>query len=143
MQEVVARWTGTKARFEVEAGEHLVVIDSHVPLGDDAGPTPTQMLLGALGGCIGINAVLLLKKYRQPYRSLALRVAGEQEPDWPRRFTGIDVTFEIEWEGEFDESLVARALDDAVNRYCPVDATLTRGVQVSVHRSDRMASPTP
>ncbi len=86
------------------------------------------MLLGALGACTGINAVLLLKKFKQAYRSLAVECEGEQEPDWPHAFTGIEIRFVIGWEEGFtpDDELVKKALDLACNQYCPVDATRSK-----------------
>ncbi|MGH7778132.1 MAG: OsmC family protein [Candidatus Dormibacterales bacterium] len=144
MQSATARWTGRKTTFEIEsASGHRATIDEPPVLGDDAGMRPTEMLLGALGGCTGLNAVLLLKKFRQPFESLAVHIEGVQEEEWPKRFTGIRVEFEIAWTGDFDEELVSKALDMACNKYCPVDATLSRGTRVTVARSDRRAPAPP
>src|SRR5439155_7108406 len=78
MTKATARWTGTKVGFEVrsESG-HTADIDEGPPYGDDAAMRPTEMLLGTLGSCTGINVVLLLKKYKQPLRSLEVEVEGE------------------------------------------------------------------
>lgn len=99
---------------------------------------PTELLLGALGACTGINAVLLLKKARQNYRSLDVEVEGEQESEWPHRFTSIEITFRIGWEPGFgpDAQQVEQALDLACNKYCPVDATLTHGTRITHRRLD-------
>ena len=129
-----ARWSGHKVRFQIESGSgHSAVIDEPPAFGDDEGMTPTEMLLGALGGCTGINAVLLLKKDRQPFTSLAVEVTGEQQEEWPRAFTSIEINFSIGWAGDYDEDKVKLALNEACNRYCPVDATLTNGARIS-HR---------
>jgi len=123
--------------FEVQAGSgHRAVVDEPPAFGDDLGRRPTEMLLGALGSCTGVNAVLLLRKYRQPFRSLQGEVDGDQQDDWPHAFTKIRITFAIEWEGKFDAKLVDEALDQACNKYCPVDATLTRGTKIAVKRRD-------
>ena len=140
-QKATARWSGDKVRFEIEAGtgHKGVFADEHGPLGDDEGPRPTELLLGALGACTGINAVLLLKKFKQPFETLAVEVEGQQEEDWPHAFTKIDVTFEIGWSGKFDKDLADKALDMACNRYCPVDATLTNGTKIQHKRKDSRA----
>jgi putative redox protein len=133
VQRAVARWSGHKVGFRVEAGSgHQAVVDEPPVFGEDAGMRPTEMLLGALGSCTGINAVLLLKKFRQRYASLAVECQGEQEGEWPHAFTKIEIAFVIGWEEGFspDLDLVHKALDMACNRYCPVDATLTRGVPI-------------
>jgi len=97
---------------------------------------PTEMLLGALGGCTGLNAVLLLKKFKQPLATLEVEVVGEQEEDWPRAFKTIEVTFHCGWSGQFDMELVDRALDLACNKYCPIHATISRGAKIGHHRTD-------
>ena len=139
MQSATARWAGQKVKFVVDAGSgHRAVVDEPPVLGQDEGMRPTEMLLGALGACTGINAVLLLKKFRQAYRGLAVECEGQQQDDWPHAFTDVEIRFVIDWEPGFspDDDLVARALDMACNRYCPVDATLTNGTRISHRRVD-------
>lgn len=131
-------WTGEKTTFDVlgvKSG-HRAVADSAEPLGGGAGLKPTEMLLGALGACAGVNAVLLLKKMRQPLESLEIRVEGDQEADWPQRFTAIRIEFVLGWSGETDAELVEKAIDLACHRYCPVHATLEGGVPITHTRRD-------
>lgn len=139
MQKATARWDGRKVKFIVHSGSgHQVAIDEPPLFGDDGGMRPTEMLLGALGACTGINAVLLLKKFKQAYRSLEVECQGEQQNEWPHAFTGIEIRFVIGWEPGFtpDQELVAKALDMACNKYCPVDATLTHGTRISHQQVD-------
>ncbi len=139
MQKATARWAGRKVKFTIESGSgHTAVIDEPPVLGDDEGMRPTEMLLGALGSCTGINAVTLLRKFRQPYQTLAVECEGKQQDQWPHAFTEIEIRFVIGWELGFtpDDDLVAKALDMACNRYCPVDATLTNGTRISHRRVD-------
>jgi putative redox protein len=138
LQKAIARWSGSKVRFDVEAGSgHTAVVDEPPLFGEDAGMRPTEMLLGALASCTGINAVLLLKKYKQPYTSLAVEVEGDQQDEWPHAFTDIRLTFAIGWSAAYDEKLVADALDMACNRYCPVDATITNSARIGFsHRPE-------
>ena len=139
MQKATAVWAGSRVKFEVRAGSgHTAVVDEPPMFGDDEGMRPTEMLLGALGCCTGINAVLLLKKFKQPYTSLQVEVQGEQESEWPHAFTSIEITFVIGWEkgAKIDKELVETALDKACNQYCPVDATLTRGTKITHKRKD-------
>lgn len=139
MQKATARWAGHKVKFVVEAASgHEAPVDEPPLFGEDQGMRPTEMLLGALGSCTGINAVLLLKKFKQAYRSLAVEVQGEQQDQWPHAFTSIQIRFVIGWEPGFtpDDELVAKALDQSCNRYCPVDATLTNGTRIAHERVD-------
>ena len=138
MTKAVARWTGTKVLFDVESGSgHTVQIDEAPIFGDDAAMRPTEMLLGSLGACTGLNAVLLLKKFKQPLRGLEVEVVGEREEEWPKAFKKIDITFHCTWDGDTDQKLVDQAIDMACNRYCPIHATLSRGVKIDHRRKDR------
>jgi putative redox protein len=131
MQKAVARWSGQKVKFEIRANSgHNSTVDEPPVFGDDEGMRPTEMLLGALGGCTGINAILLLKKFHQPFKSLDVEVEGDQEKEWPHAFTEIRINFKIGWDGKHDKQLVENALDMAVNKYCPVDATLSKGTKI-------------
>ncbi len=137
MKKAVARWTGTKVKFEIESGSgHKAEIDEPPIFGDDTAMQPTEMLLGALGACTGLNAVLLLRKFKQPLRSLEVEVVGEQEEEWPKAFKKIDVIFHTAWDGKVDKESVDQALDMACNRYCPIHATLSRGTKIEHRRKD-------
>jgi putative redox protein len=94
------------------------------------------MLLGALGSCTGMNAVLLLKKFKQPLNSLVVEVEGEQNDDWPRAFKKIEITFVTRWDGKYDKESVERAIDLACNRYCPIHATLSQSTKIEHKRKD-------
>jgi putative redox protein len=137
MAKAIARWAGNKVRFDIESGSgHSASIDEPPIFGDDSAMRPTEMLLGALGGCTGLNAVLLLKKFKQPLKSLEVEVEGEQDTEWPRAFKNIDITFHLGWDGKHDNELVEQAIDMACNRYCPIHATLSRGTSIAHHRKD-------
>ncbi len=139
MGRATAVWLGHKVKFDVRAASgHSALVDEPPAFGEDEGMRPTEMLLGALGSCTGVNAVLLLKKFKQPYRSLSVEVAGEQEKEWPHAFTSLEITFVIGWEpgAKPDKDLVEEALDMACNKYCPVHATLKNGTRIAHRRRD-------
>ena len=137
MTRAVARWTGSKVLFEVESDSgHKAQLDEAPVFGDDAAMRPTEMLLGALGGCTGLNAVLLLRKFKQPLRALEVEVEGDREQEWPKAFRSIQITFHCTWDGDVDRKLVDQAIDLACNRYCPIHATLSHGVKIEHRRKD-------
>src|SRR5438445_70330 len=96
MTRATATWSGTKVLFDIDSESgHKVQIDEAPIFGDDAAMRPTEMLLGALGACTGLNAVLLLKTHLEltPFpastlsgASLAreLRPTFDLRPDRPR-----------------------------------------------------------
>jgi putative redox protein len=137
MAKAVARWSGHKVKFVVESATgHQAEVDEAPIFGDDEAMRPTEMLLGSLGTCTGLNVVLLLKKFKQPLKSLEVVVEGEQEKEWPRAFKKIEVTFVLGWDGKHDDEQVDSAIDMACNRYCPIHATLSRGVHIEHRRKN-------
>lgn len=129
-------WTRHGVAFDAESGtRHRLRLDDGDPFGDDLGMRPTEAVLSALGACTGINAVLLLRKHGQRFRTLEVELEGEQAADWPKAFTAIRITFVIGWEHGFqpDPGKVRQALDESCDRYCPVHATLSPGVAIT-HR---------
>jgi putative redox protein len=137
MAKAVARWSGHKVKFVVESATgHQAEVDEAPIFGDDDAMRPTEMLLGALGTCTGLNVVLLLRKFKQPLKSLEVVVEGEQEKEWPRAFKKIDVTFVLGWDGKHDDGQVDSAIDMACNRYCPIHATLSQGVHIEHRRKN-------
>lgn len=138
MARATAKWSGEKVAFEIQsASGHTASIDEAPIFGEDKAMRPTEMLLGALGSCTGINAVLLLRKFKQPLRSLEVEVEGEQDAEWPKAFDKIDLTFHCGWDGKYDKDLVERALDMACHRYCPIHATLSHGTKIEHRRKDK------
>src|SRR5713101_5980650 len=114
MAKATARWSGHKVKFDIEsASGHTATIDEAPVFGDDEAMRPTEMLLGALAGCTGMNAVLLLKKFKQPLKSLSVEV-----------------------EGKHDKESVEKAIDLACNRYCPIHATLSHGTKIEHRHRD-------
>ena len=137
MAKAVARWSGHKVKFVVESATgHQAEVDEAPIFGDDEAMRPTEMLLGALGTCTGLNVVLLLKKFKQPLKSLEVVVEGEQEKEWPRAFKKIEVTFVLGWDGKHDDEQVDSAIDMACNRYCPIHATLSHGTKIEHKHRD-------
>lgn len=127
MTQASAAWTGASLTFAITSGSgHSIIADEPLPLGDDSGMEPPEMLLGALCACTGISAVSLLRKMRQPLISLIVRADGDRQPDWPKAFTQIRLHFEIGG-GQFDPERIEAALERAVHRYCPVGGTIELG----------------
>jgi putative redox protein len=134
VKKATARWSRHKVKFDIESGSgHKAEVDEAPIFGDDQAMRPTEMLLGALASCTGLNTALLLRKFKQPFKSLEVVAEGEQQPDWPRAFTKIELTFLIGWDGKHDKAQVDSAVDLACNRYCPIHATISAGTKIE-HR---------
>ena len=121
--------TGEGLRTEMEAGGHKLVADEPTSLGGtDAGPTPYDYLLAALGSCTSITIRMYADRKGWPLESVTVRLSQERihatdceecETEEGR----IDrIEREIELEGPLDEEQRRRLLEIA--DMCPVHRTL-------------------
>jgi uncharacterized OsmC-like protein len=131
---VVAK-TGEGLRTEVSAGGHTVVADEPESLGGtDAGPTPYDYFLAALGGCTAMTLRMYADRKGWPLESVTVSLSqdkihaidcGECETEEGR----IDrIGREIELGGPLDEKQRRRLLEIA--DMCPVHRTLNAEVLV-------------
>ncbi len=104
--------------FDAEAeGRHLT-LDS----GNGRGLSPMELALVSLAGCSAMDVVSILKKSRQPFTDLVVRVEGERAADHPRRYTEVTMVFEVHGKG-VSRSAVERAVALSEEKYCSVSAT--------------------
>lgn len=116
--EVELAWTGD-LRFEAAGGggrRGLVDGDSL------AGLSPMETLLAALGSCAASDVVDILRKGRESFRSVVVRLSGERRAEIPRRFVRVRV--EVRVAGAVERSRAERAVSLAFEKYCSVRATL-------------------
>lgn len=67
------------AQFLAEARQHRVVVDQPAEDGAaDHGMTPSELLLSALGSCIGQNVIQYLRLRKLPTDGLLIRVQAER-----------------------------------------------------------------
>lgn len=113
---VEVRWEGA-LRFETagRGGVPLVVDGDAV-----AGPSPMEMVLMGLAGCMGVDVVDILRKMRVPLTGLTVRAEGDRRPDPPRRYTAVRLTYQTEGIAEADRSKLRRAVDLSREQYCSV-----------------------
>jgi len=88
--------------------------------GKSSGPTPTQIVLMALGGCTAITVRMYAARKEWMIDRIAVRL------HWAAEFTNIERSIEID--GPLDAEQRARLLQIAEK--CPVHKILTGGVAV-------------
>jgi putative redox protein len=99
-----------------------------------AGASPTQLLLEAIGACSAIDVVDILRKGRQPLEGLTVEMGGERREEPPRRYTRLRLRFRVR--GDVDRAKVERAVALSLDRYCSVyhslDPELRETAQVEI-----------
>src|SRR5438105_11681592 len=78
-------------RFIAETrSAHEITVESGVGAGaDDMGARPMEIVLVALGSCMGMDTISILLKMRQDVTSYEITVTGRRATEHPRVFTTI------------------------------------------------------
>ena len=136
----------TGYRTEISAGPHRFHADEPVALGGTGtGPTPYELLLGALGSCMAMTLRMYADRKRWPLHGVRIHLRTERahEEDCEKCETeevGMPrVARRIELEGPLSDDQRVRLLQIADR--CPVKQTLQRGILVETVEHDADASP--
>ncbi len=120
---------------EITAGHHRLVADEPRPVGDDAGPTPYDLLLAALGACTSMTVRMYadrkgwpLEKVRVTLRHSRIHAKDCADCETTKGFVD-QIDRDIEFTGDLDDTQRQRLLDIAER--CPVHQTLTSEVHVT------------
>ncbi len=98
--------------------------------GDPVGVGPMECLLFGLGGCSGIDIVMILTKGRQQIESFRMRVAGERPPNQGATpYSEIHTHYELT--GNLDPSKVLRAVRLSHEKYCSVVKSLEHKTKIT------------
>lgn len=120
---------------------HWVVMDGTETFGgSNAGSSPKELLMFALGGCTAMDVIPMLKKKRIPLDRLEVRVSGCVREEHPRIFTDLHIEYVFYGDG-IDPRDVERAIELSTTKYCAVSAMLRPAVNIT--HSYRIESPEP
>jgi putative redox protein len=120
---------------EITAGNHRLIADEPQPVGDDAGPNPYDLLLGALGACTSMTVRMYANRKSWPLDRVRVtlrhsRIHAKDCADCETTVGMIDhIDRDIELIGDLDETQRQRLL--GIAERCPVHQTLTSAVHVS------------
>jgi len=106
-----------------EAGQ-TITMDIPVDQGGHGnGARPMQALLSALGGCSGVDIVMILKKQKETIDQLEMTIKGERAVGKePALWETIHVVFTLK--GSMTKEKAEKACALSMDKYCSVAATL-------------------
>src|ERR1700679_438151 len=105
MIEASLIWTD-KDRFVGQArSAHAMVIDAGA---EKTANSPMELVLLALCGCTSSDVVGILRKKREPFTGLEVRVEGEREVGYPAVYISIHLTYRV------PEEVSKKSVEDAV-----------------------------
>lgn len=90
---------------------------------------PTQLLLAALGGCLAIDVVGVLRKKRQEPGRYRIIVRGERSEEPGRPFVRLEA--EHSWDGPVTPDIVEDVVRLVDERYCTIALTLRRKPEIA------------
>ena len=136
MSEVIVTSRGN-LRNEVTYGEHSLITDEPVAAGgEDAGPDPYTLLLGALGTCISMTVTLYARRKAWPVDRVTVRlrqqrIHGKDCAECEEKSEGFVHRIErsVTIEGSLTEEQHARLQEIA--HKCPVHKTLTSPIIIT------------
>ena len=122
---VVAELVWTDAlRFDATSARVSTVID-----GDSiAGPSPVQMLVFGLAGCMAADVVDIVRKGRHPLAGLTARIVAERAQEPPTRVLRAQLQFQLR--GDVPPAAVERAIALSRDRYCSVWHSLRQDIEL-------------
>ncbi|MEV5840343.1 OsmC family protein [Streptomyces sp. NPDC051985] len=116
---IVSVAEGRRLTRSVAIGTHTLTADEPEPLGADAGPTPGELLLAALGSCTSMAVRALADRHRWPLERVDVAVRFGSEGHIVKN---VGLTGDLEPDQR--EQLLAAA------GRCPIHRLLTREVTI-------------
>jgi putative redox protein len=113
--DVKLNWTGGKAFTATNGTGCQIVMDGR----KEAGPSPMDLLLQALGGCSAIDIVVIMDKVRTPLSRFEMTIEGVRNETDPKYYTAAVLRFDVWGEGINPDKL-NRAINLSIFKYCSV-----------------------
>jgi putative redox protein len=112
-------------RFDATSGRITTIVD-----GDSvAGPSPVQMLVFGLAGCMAADVVDIVRKGRHQLAGFTARIVAERAPDSPTRVVRVQLHFNLR--GGVPAPAVERAIALSRDKYCSVWHSLRHDIELT------------
>lgn len=136
MSEVIVTST-TNLQNEVRYGKHTFITDEPLDSGgEDAGPDPYTLLLGALGSCISMTTMLYARRKGWNLQKVTVKLRQRRIhskdcaecADAPEGFIH-HIERAVAFEGDLNDEQQARLQE--ISHRCPVHKTLTAPIVIT------------
>ncbi len=134
MTQVTAKINRAKYKTIIVTGNHELIADEPVPIGQDLGPNPYDFLLTALGACV----TMTLRMYadRKGWDLEEVQVHLEQSRVYAKDCAECEsedgyvhiIEKKLKFIGELTEEQIQRLLE--ISDKCPVHKTLTNEIKI-------------
>ena len=117
--------------FEMDLDGHTLITDAGVSNGgNNFGPTPKQLLLAGLIGCVGIDVTMILEKKKIEIEDLQIEVDADNTDTMPKVYENIHLTFKFKGK-DLDMKALDRVVLISKEKYCGVSAMLEKHTPIT------------
>lgn len=125
-------WKSEKQFIATDDKGHSVTIDAQESNGGkNIGQTPAELLVSALGGCMGITIMTSLENYDEGVEELRIELEGVKSDQIPKRVEKIKLTIHIKT--DIKQKVVDRVVKLAHNKYCTISNSINAEIIVDVN----------
>lgn len=109
---------------------HWVTMDGSEQFGgSNAGSSPKELLLIALGGCTGSDVASILSKKRVKIDKFEMYISADVTDEHPKVYTKAHIEY-VFYGRDIQEKDVERAIELSQNTYCSVTAMLQKAFPI-------------
>jgi putative redox protein len=111
-------------RFDATSARVAMIVDGD----SNAGPSPVQMLVLGLAGCMAADVVDIVRKGRHDLQGFTARIVAERAQEPPTRVVSAQLHFQLR--GDVPPAAVERAISLSRDKYCSVWHSLRPDIQL-------------
>ncbi len=97
--------------------------------GNGKAMSPMKALLASLGGCTGIDVLMILQKMREDVKEVNVYIDYERAKEYPKIYTKINLKYVVI--GNVKKENVERAIKLSEEKYCSVSAMLSKTTEIT------------
>ncbi len=97
--------------------------------GNGKAMSPMKALLASLGGCTGIDVLMILQKMREDVKEVNVYIDYERAKDYPQIYTKINLKYVVV--GKVKKESVEKAIKLSEEKYCSVSAMLSKAAEIN------------
>ena len=128
--QMTATWDGGLRFVHHSASGHELITDGPVASGgQDAAPSPMELILLGVIGCTGVDVATILTRMKEPLAGLTVSAEFERADEYPRVYTKIHLLYRLR--GPLNEKKVRRAIELSETKYCSATVMVGKTAEIT------------